>query len=465
MQLITQSAIKECYSSSSSSLLYWGRSTFSLHVIIYFAWRSWSFPFVLLPSRSLSSASNLVKYTPLSYSSIIHQQLESRMSELRQQRWSFVHFLHVLDVEDSISLKIGLERYPSSKTLIGVSNGDDDPSVQGLWNAYQTQLSHSGMEWIDAVKATRTITDSFLGLIEQTDVNYVNTQVMVGATFAGSGSESSRKVEATGWFNNQAYHTAPLSLNLIHNALLMQRTNNNSYRLTITNHPLPFDLFMRVEAANSKDGDGSIGFKISNTLVLGMAFLAGSFILSLGFDSFHSYLHDILWYSLKRNFHSSHKLFLFKSPISCHSNCTEPTSIWFHWMVVSSNSLPIDWTGSLLIVWNELAVIDCRFLFSERTSDKSQTPAVRFWRRPRHILDGKLTLGFCEFHYPMYLNNDHVCGVQRPGIGVCGSVRQNIFTFPAVYVGHPPAHVPLLLSIRHTVRRIHQNRLAQSHLG
>ena len=187
-----------------------------------------------------------------------------------------------LDVEDSISLKIELGSYTSSKTLIGLTEGGDDPSVQSLWNAYQFQLNSSAVDWVDAVQAPRTITDYFLGLVEDTDVHYVNSRVMVGATFASSGLEPNKKVEATGWFNNQGYHTAPLSLNMIHNALLMQRTRNSSYRLSITNHPLPFDSFMKVEAANSKDGDGSIGFKIGNTLVLGMSFLAASFIIFLG---------------------------------------------------------------------------------------------------------------------------------------------------------------------------------------
>ena len=199
---------------------------------------------------------------------------------------SFIHFyLKLADVKESISLKIDLASYGPSRTLIGLPDGGDDPSVRNLWNAYQKQLNDSGAYWVDAVGATRTINDYFLDLVEEVvDVHYVNSRVMVGATFATAGSELNKKVEATGWFNNQGYHTAPLSLNLIHNALLLQRTagiDNSSYRLSVTNHPLPFDSFMKVEAA-TQDRDGSIGFKIGNTLVLGMAFLAASFILFLG---------------------------------------------------------------------------------------------------------------------------------------------------------------------------------------
>ena len=271
-----------------------------------------------------------------------------------------------LDVEDSISLKIELGSYTSSKTLIGLTEGGDDPSVQSLWNAYQFQLNSSAVDWVDAVQAPRTITDYFLGLVEDTDVHYVNSRVMVGATFASSGLEPNKKVEATGWFNNQGYHTAPLSLNMIHNALLMQRTRNSSYRLSITNHPLPFDSFMKVEAANSKDGDGSIGFKIGNTLVLGMSFLAASFIIFLG--SFILFCYHCLF----------------------------------------------DWCGTELFVFDGW--------ISQGTSDQSQTLAVRFWDQSRDFLDGQLTVGLCQFHDPLHLYHDDVCCVQRSRTGVQGSV-------------------------------------------
>lgn len=44
--------------------------------------------------------------------------------------------------------------------------------------------------------------------------------------------------EITGWFNNQGYHTAPLSLNVIYNTLL--QTVCPACRINVWNKPLPY---------------------------------------------------------------------------------------------------------------------------------------------------------------------------------------------------------------------------------
>lgn len=61
----------------------------------------------------------------------------------------------------------------------------------------------------------------------------VNLNYMVGTTFAGN--------VITVWFNNQAYHTVPLTVNLINNAILKGRLGDE-YSITLTNKPLPFSL-------------------------------------------------------------------------------------------------------------------------------------------------------------------------------------------------------------------------------
>ena len=183
-----------------------------------------------------------------------------------------------------MALTIRLENYLSTQTPVELTL-PDNALARNLTEIYTDQFDLGGANKYERVDLrNQTMIEYYIERATKA-LPGVSLHMLTGVTLKSLPSRRKHqpdKVLVTGWFNNQAYHTAPLSLNLIHNALLMQRTNNNSYRLTITNHPLPFDLFMRVEAANSKDGDGSIGFKIGNTLVLGMSFLAASFVIFLG---------------------------------------------------------------------------------------------------------------------------------------------------------------------------------------
>lgn len=53
-------------------------------------------------------------------------------------------------------------------------------------------------------------------------------------------SASVDEEDIVAWFSNQYYHTAPVSLQLVYNALLAAATNSDKYRLTLRNYPLPF---------------------------------------------------------------------------------------------------------------------------------------------------------------------------------------------------------------------------------
>ncbi len=46
-------------------------------------------------------------------------------------------------------------------------------------------------------------------------------------------------VNATSWFNDQAYHAVGVALNAVDNAILKNVTNSEKFQITVTNHPLP----------------------------------------------------------------------------------------------------------------------------------------------------------------------------------------------------------------------------------
>jgi hypothetical protein len=66
------------------------------------------------------------------------------------------------------------------------------------------------------------------------DIQAVRQNYIVGATFGGN--ETAPTI--TGWFNNLPYHSIPLAVGTIYNALLKCYTNSTS--ITVVNHPLPY---------------------------------------------------------------------------------------------------------------------------------------------------------------------------------------------------------------------------------
>lgn len=92
--------------------------------------------------------------------------------------------------------------------------------------------------------------------------------------FAGINDTDSAKFEAIGFFNNQPFHTPPLSLNLITNAFL--RAAN--YTLSLTNHPFPYNVVDSIKQIGSLY---TVGFQVGYNMALGMSFLASSFIVFL----------------------------------------------------------------------------------------------------------------------------------------------------------------------------------------
>lgn len=55
------------------------------------------------------------------------------------------------------------------------------------------------------------------------------------------------KKNITAWFNNQAFHTAPLSVNLIYNAILKTFCANCS--ISVSNHPMPLSSDAKVKTS------------------------------------------------------------------------------------------------------------------------------------------------------------------------------------------------------------------------
>lgn len=60
----------------------------------------------------------------------------------------------------------------------------------------------------------------------------VNRQFIVGAGILND--------NLTAWFNNEALHSPPVALQMMHNALLATFAESRVYNISLTNFPLPY---------------------------------------------------------------------------------------------------------------------------------------------------------------------------------------------------------------------------------
>ena len=86
-------------------------------------------------------------------------------------------------------------------------------------------------------------------------------------------------VDITSYFNNQGFHTPAIALSAVFDAISRTASpvnNNNPVSITTTNHPLPRTSHDQVAGKTSTDYRG---FILALHIVIGMAFLSGSFAL------------------------------------------------------------------------------------------------------------------------------------------------------------------------------------------
>lgn len=183
-------------------------------------------------------------------------------------------------VTNSKSLAIRLENYLMTSTSVELAT-PDNILARNLTEIYADQFDSSGNNKYERVDLRNQSMLEYYIERSADDLPGANLHLLTGVTFRTlpTRKRQTDKVLATAWFSNQPYHVPPLTLNLIHNALLIHRTGDSEYRLTVTNHPLPFDDFSKL---NNDASSSSLGFQVGFNISFGMAFLAASFVIFLG---------------------------------------------------------------------------------------------------------------------------------------------------------------------------------------
>ncbi|KAL9700793.1 hypothetical protein quinque_004234 [Culex quinquefasciatus] len=156
-------------------------------------------------------------------------------------------------------LEIKLDSYSQSVTVLE-DRSADMPVVQTYKNLVTAsgpnhQLLTTDEDMIDFIlqKSTESIAT-------------VNTHYWVAASI--------NETSSTAWFNNKAYHSAPLALNLLFNAFL--KTSCPSCEIRVTNKPLPFRLETRF---GQLDTGANSGFQLAFNTGFAMAFVGALYIM------------------------------------------------------------------------------------------------------------------------------------------------------------------------------------------
>ncbi|XP_058465475.1 phospholipid-transporting ATPase ABCA3-like isoform X2 [Malaya genurostris] len=159
--------------------------------------------------------------------------------------------------KDLPPLTITMASYKQTVTVL--EGKSEDPNVK----SYQQQFrSIGGSHRLDTI--TEPMVDYILNRSVES-ISEVNIRYMVGATFAEN---------YTAWFNNKGYHTAPLALSLLYNAVLS--SSCPTCELTVVNKPLPFNISNKFETVNTGMNKG---FQLVFNTGFAMAFVAAMYIL------------------------------------------------------------------------------------------------------------------------------------------------------------------------------------------
>ncbi|KFB48612.1 AGAP006380-PA-like protein [Anopheles sinensis] len=158
---------------------------------------------------------------------------------------------------DLPELKITMDSYEKAITVLETSGGNV-ARIDAFKSMFETR---GGLVSID-----EDMTEYIVRKAKE-DIAAVNTQYFVGASIT-SGSTY------VGWFNNKAFHTAPLALNLIYNAILQAECSE--CRLHVVNKPLPYRLDTQLEKLNT---GLNAGFQLAFNTGFAMAFVASIYIM------------------------------------------------------------------------------------------------------------------------------------------------------------------------------------------
>uniref|UniRef100_A0A182MY51 ABC transporter domain-containing protein n=1 Tax=Anopheles dirus TaxID=7168 RepID=A0A182MY51_9DIPT len=160
---------------------------------------------------------------------------------------------------------LGLRFYNPSVTLIQM---DPEDKAEKL----PASILHNYMQLFRSIPSTpirffEWMEDVFLEFAN-TNLMMVNRQFIVGASITND--------NLTAWFNNEALHSPPMALMMMHNALLRTFTGSSGRNISITNSPLPYTDETRLQLMRTFN---NLGFQLAYYTGFAMSFVVGFYVI------------------------------------------------------------------------------------------------------------------------------------------------------------------------------------------
>ncbi|XP_063704504.1 phospholipid-transporting ATPase ABCA3-like [Culicoides brevitarsis] len=166
---------------------------------------------------------------------------------------------------EAVPLRMTLDSYANSFTVLQVENSPEvNPLLQNIAKSYENLFANQRPNQ-DLIKIEQDFQQYILQKMNET-LSVVNARYLV------AGSITARNI--TAYFNNQAYHTAPLTILMMQNAIL--KSFRSDCEISVYNKPLPVSAESRTQQLNQGN---NMGFQLAFNTGFAMAFTAAFYTL------------------------------------------------------------------------------------------------------------------------------------------------------------------------------------------
>lgn len=171
------------------------------------------------------------------------------------------------DTKDLPKLELSLDTYDKSSSIVQFDPKiRNDSTLSKVRDNYLNQFRNQFE--LEMISSDLGMNDYYLRKTKNLPISQVNRENLYGVTIEPS--------KITVWYNNKPYHTPPISLSLVHNAILKTVCGPNC-NITVVNHPLPYH---NISRSIMQKALSNLSFQLSFNISFAMAFVASFFAIA-----------------------------------------------------------------------------------------------------------------------------------------------------------------------------------------
>ncbi|XP_037937451.1 ATP-binding cassette sub-family A member 3 isoform X2 [Teleopsis dalmanni] len=166
-------------------------------------------------------------------------------------------------------ITLNLMQYPTAVSVLETAPDVEENSFESqVAAAYKVLATSYGRNYEFESTGSKSFTNYMLELGKTLQVR-INSRYLAGATIS--------KSNFTAWLNNQPLHTAPLTVNMVHNAMAKVLLGNTT-SISVSNAPLPYTTETLLSQLNIGN---NLGTQLATNLCFCMSFVSAFYILFL----------------------------------------------------------------------------------------------------------------------------------------------------------------------------------------